>query len=259
MAADGGIFAFGNAPFYGSTGGTPINDPVIAMAASPHDRGYLLVSTDGGIFAVRVGERTTGRSAAAWDGDPADVPPIAGIALTPDAARLLAVGARRVELRLRQPGPATPGARPSHRRRWPTARWTRPGPGQLLQSLRPVRGVVRAVRHLGVGQAGVPIPSYPFTGSIFDWAAANTGVLPSTCRPVPGDAVLYGTGPWSTSTSLHVGVVMQVWPDGAIVTIEGRRRTGTAAARWRWSSTVPTCRRLSAQYNGMPVYAFAVP
>ena len=70
----------------------------------------------------------------------------------------------------------------------------RPGSWQLLQSLRTVRGVVRPVRHLGVGQAGVPIPSYPFTGSIFDWAAANTGVLPSTGRPVPGDAVLYGTG-----------------------------------------------------------------
>ena len=70
-------------------------------------------------------------------------------------------------------------------------------------------------------RAGVPIPSYPFTGDIYDWAAGHTAVLPPTAQPAPGDAVLYGTGPWSTATSLHVGLVMQVWPDGAIDTVEG--------------------------------------
>jgi hypothetical protein len=33
VASDGGIFAFGDAAFYGSTGGMPLNEPVVGMAA----------------------------------------------------------------------------------------------------------------------------------------------------------------------------------------------------------------------------------
>ena len=43
-AGDGGIFSFGNAKFYGSTGGRRLNSPVVGMAATP-DGGRLL---DGG-------------------------------------------------------------------------------------------------------------------------------------------------------------------------------------------------------------------
>jgi hypothetical protein len=32
VASDGGIFTFGDAPFFGSTGGSPINRPVVGMA-----------------------------------------------------------------------------------------------------------------------------------------------------------------------------------------------------------------------------------
>ncbi|HUY65172.1 MAG TPA: cellulase family glycosylhydrolase, partial [Acidimicrobiales bacterium] len=50
-AADGGIFAFGTAPFYGSMGATHLNQPVVAMAPTPGDVGYREVASDGGIFA----------------------------------------------------------------------------------------------------------------------------------------------------------------------------------------------------------------
>ncbi len=50
-ASDGGIFAFGAAAFYGSTGGMVLNRPVVGMAASSDDGGYWLVASDGGIFA----------------------------------------------------------------------------------------------------------------------------------------------------------------------------------------------------------------
>jgi len=50
-ASDGGIFAFGNAQFYGSMGGRPLNKPVVGMAATADDRGYWEVASDGGLFA----------------------------------------------------------------------------------------------------------------------------------------------------------------------------------------------------------------
>jgi len=51
VAADGGIFSYGDANFYGSTGGMALNRPVVAMATSSTTGGYWLVASDGGIFA----------------------------------------------------------------------------------------------------------------------------------------------------------------------------------------------------------------
>jgi hypothetical protein len=50
-ATDGGVFAFGAAPFYGSMGGQRLNRPIVTMAATPTGRGYWLVASDGGVFA----------------------------------------------------------------------------------------------------------------------------------------------------------------------------------------------------------------
>ena len=51
VAADGGVFAFGDARFLGSAGGQPLQTPVLGMAAAPSGSGYWLVAGDGGIFA----------------------------------------------------------------------------------------------------------------------------------------------------------------------------------------------------------------
>ena len=51
VASDGGIFAFGDAGFYGSTGGTHLNAPVVGMAPNPDGNGYWLVASDGGVFS----------------------------------------------------------------------------------------------------------------------------------------------------------------------------------------------------------------
>jgi Transglycosylase-like domain len=48
VSADGGIFDFGGAHFYGSTGGMRLNKPMIGM--SPTEGGYITVASDGGIF-----------------------------------------------------------------------------------------------------------------------------------------------------------------------------------------------------------------
>jgi ribosomal protein L24E len=51
VASDGGIFAFGDSGFHGSTGGLQINAPITGIQSSPTGLGYWLVSRDGGIFA----------------------------------------------------------------------------------------------------------------------------------------------------------------------------------------------------------------
>ena len=51
VAADGGIFSFGDAGFHGSTGNIKLNKPIVGMAPTPSGRGYWFVAGDGGIFS----------------------------------------------------------------------------------------------------------------------------------------------------------------------------------------------------------------
>ncbi|MGH9041774.1 MAG: Calx-beta domain-containing protein [Acidimicrobiia bacterium] len=51
VASDGGIFAYADSQFYGSTGAVRLNQPVVGMARTTTGRGYWLVARDGGIFA----------------------------------------------------------------------------------------------------------------------------------------------------------------------------------------------------------------
>jgi hypothetical protein len=50
LARDGGIFTYGNARFFGSTGNLRLNKPVVGIASAPKGPGYWLVASDGGIF-----------------------------------------------------------------------------------------------------------------------------------------------------------------------------------------------------------------
>jgi hypothetical protein len=51
MGTDGGVFSYGRAGFFGSTGSIPLNQPIVGTASSPSGRGYWMVASDGGIFA----------------------------------------------------------------------------------------------------------------------------------------------------------------------------------------------------------------
>ncbi|HET6873644.1 MAG TPA: right-handed parallel beta-helix repeat-containing protein, partial [Acidimicrobiales bacterium] len=49
-ASDGGVFTFGNAHFYGSTGGVHLNSPVVGIAETRDQGGYTMAAADGGVF-----------------------------------------------------------------------------------------------------------------------------------------------------------------------------------------------------------------
>ena len=51
VASDGGVFAFGDAGFYGSMGGKYLAKPIVGMVRTPNGGGYWLVASDGGIFS----------------------------------------------------------------------------------------------------------------------------------------------------------------------------------------------------------------
>ncbi len=76
--SDGGIFAFGDAAFYGSMGGRALNAPIVGMAATPDGKGYWEVASDGGIFAFGDAAFYGSMGGRALD------QPIVGMAATPD-------------------------------------------------------------------------------------------------------------------------------------------------------------------------------
>jgi hypothetical protein len=49
VAADGGVFSFGDASYFGSTGAQTLNKPIVGMDVTPDGGGYWLVASDGGI------------------------------------------------------------------------------------------------------------------------------------------------------------------------------------------------------------------
>jgi hypothetical protein len=51
VGSDGGIFTFGSAGFYGSTGSLHLQRPVVGMTPTANRTGYWLVASDGGIFS----------------------------------------------------------------------------------------------------------------------------------------------------------------------------------------------------------------
>ena len=95
-AADGGVFAFGDAAFYGSMGGKPLNEPVVGMAADGRRQGLLA----GG--RRRRGVRLRRRRLLRLDGGQAPERDRRGHG--PDGRRqgLLAGGRRRRGVRLRR-------------------------------------------------------------------------------------------------------------------------------------------------------------
>jgi hypothetical protein len=51
VGSDGGIFSFGSAQFYGSTGSLHLQRPVVGIVATADHNGYWLDASDGGVFS----------------------------------------------------------------------------------------------------------------------------------------------------------------------------------------------------------------
>ena len=96
VGADGGIFSFGEAKFYGSTGGLRLNSPILGLAATPDGAGYWLVAADGGIFSF--GDARFYGSTGALKLNK----PVVGMAATTLGPGLLAGGVGRRDLLLRR-------------------------------------------------------------------------------------------------------------------------------------------------------------
>jgi hypothetical protein len=47
VASDGGVFSFGDAGFFGSTGGTGSKVPTVGLISSPDGNGYGIVDANG--------------------------------------------------------------------------------------------------------------------------------------------------------------------------------------------------------------------
>jgi cell wall-associated NlpC family hydrolase len=107
-------------------------------------------------------------------------------------------------------------------------------------------------------QIGIGIPRYGFVGSVYNWAAGQRLVLSPLAVPAPGDFVLYGTGPQSTTSSPHMAIVAEVWPNGAITTVDGDSGP-EPNGRYAVTFNGPFLPRDSLVANGMPIYAYARP
>jgi hypothetical protein len=291
VAADGGIFTFGDAPFYGSTGAVVLNSAVVGMAPTADSKGYWLVAADGGIFTFGDAPFYGSEGASPISSS------VAGMAATPDGKGYWLAGSGGAvywfgdahpygDNAAAKPEPPIVGiaATPSGHGYWllepdafPTA-FTHPGTGSKIVSI--AAGQVQADPDAGQGKfcnpygpcepwcalfatwaweaAGIPIPHYAFVGDIYTWALAHTSVLSAGQTLQPGDAVLYGTGPWSVATAVHMGIIAQVWPDGAIVTIEGDSGPGPDGF-FGVNINGPFLPTHSEEYNGFGIFGVAVP
>ena len=63
VGSDGGVFSYGDAPFFGSTGALRLNAPIVGMAATPDGGGYWLVARGRRHLQLRRRRASSGRPA----------------------------------------------------------------------------------------------------------------------------------------------------------------------------------------------------
>ncbi len=247
----GAVANFGDAPHLFKSAGGRLTNSVSGIAGTTDGRGYRLVASNGTVQAW---------GDAAWRGDNSTSLPV-----EPDAAIVSAPGSSGYWVLEPDAFPTTfasPGGGSAVGRRIVAAAASQvagdPAAGAFCNAYGPCEAWCALFATWAWEAAGVPISRYAFTGYVYDWAAGHTRVLPARAQPAPGDAVVYGTGPWSTATSVHMGIVAQVWRDGFIDTVDGD--SGPAAfGHYGVVINGPFLARQSAAYNGVGIYGYALP
>jgi len=96
VGADGGIFNFGHAGFYGNTytlgltglhGSHPLNAPIVGVVENPSGKGYWMVGADGGVFnfgGAKFYGSTYSLGLTGLSGSHPLASPVVGMAATPD-------------------------------------------------------------------------------------------------------------------------------------------------------------------------------
>ncbi len=69
-------------------------------------------------------------------------------------------------------------------------------------------------------QAGVDFHT-AFSGDFYYYGQRHHTLHKGLSNPQPGDAILFGTGPQNGDTSVHVGIIVKVLPNGQVISIEG--------------------------------------
>jgi hypothetical protein len=255
VGADGGVFAYGDATFLGSTAGQPIPDSVVGIAAAPDGRGYWLAGWNGSVYTFGAGATNYGSTAQRTP-----LSPVTAITATPDGGGYWLLQPDDWPYSFSSPSPYSLPVSASITSIAASQVEGDPdvGQGAFCNPYGPCEPWCALFATWVWQTAGVAVPTFPFVGSIFDWAAVRGLARAPTALPAPGDAILYGTGPQDVATSVHTGIVAQVWPDGAVVTVEGDAGpapTGSLAVVLNG----PFLPADSQAYNGFPVYAYAQP
>ncbi len=192
VANDGGLFAFGDAGFFGSMGGKPLNEPIVGMASTPDGQGYWEVASDGGLFAF--GDASFFGS---MGGKPLNEP-IVGMASTPDGQGYWEVASD---------GASSPSATPRSSAPWvaspSTSRssaWLRP-PTARATGRSPPTG---ASSPSATPRSSAPWVASPSTSRSWAWlrppTARATGRSPPTGASSPS-ATPRSSAPWVASPS----------------------------------------------------------
>lgn len=114
--------------------------------------------------------------------------------------------------------------------------------------------------------AGVPVEVNWFSGYHYTWAKENKtlfkalGARPRGSTPPLGSALMYGSGPQSTSTSEHLNLVDTVNPDGTIMLTGGNQDSSRVTRQGPCRLVAADPARLSGPgCDQRPIYAIAAP